>query len=139
MRSHPPNPVRVLFVDDDPLIREAFAVYMSSSEDVTLVGTASDGLDALHQVYALRPNVVLMDISMPKMSGIEATKMVVKEFSDVKVVIFSGQVGWEYMRLARAAGASGFLTKGCLPTDIIDAIRRVNAGGTAWTINGDSH
>jgi DNA-binding NarL/FixJ family response regulator len=121
-------PVRVLLVDDDDLMRAGLEAVLSSDATVDVVGEASDGRRALEQVRAHRPDVVLMDIRMPDLDGIAATREVVAAFPSAKVVILTTFEQDDYIFGALNAGASGFLLKRTSPEALIAAIHTVAAG-----------
>jgi DNA-binding NarL/FixJ family response regulator len=120
--------VRVLLVDDDDLMRAGLAAVLSSDKTVDVVGEASDGRRVLEQVRALGPDVVLMDVRMPDLDGIAATREVVAAFPEAKVVILTTFEQDDYIFGALNAGASGFLLKRTSPEDLIAAIHTVAAG-----------
>ncbi|NCT91181.1 response regulator transcription factor [Cellulomonas sp. APG4] len=119
---------RVLLVDDQALLRMGFRLVLEAEEDLEVVGEASDGRSALDQVRALEPDVVLMDVRMPGVNGIEATERVVTERPDTKVLILTTFDLDEYAFAALRAGASGFLLKDTRPADLVAAIRTVASG-----------
>jgi RNA polymerase sigma factor (sigma-70 family) len=121
-------PVRVLLVDDDDLMRAGLEAVLSSDATVDVVGEASDGRRALEQVRAHRPDVVLMDVRMPDLDGIAATREVVAAFPGAKVVILTTFEQDDYIFGALNAGASGFLLKRTSPEELIAAIHTVAAG-----------
>lgn len=123
------SPIRVLLVDDQPLLLSGFALILSTEPDIVVVGQVTDGLQAIAAVREQRPDVVLMDVQMPVLDGIEATRVVVGE-SDAKVVILTTFDSDDYLFDALRAGASGFLLKNAETDDLLDAIRAV-AGGHA--------
>jgi DNA-binding NarL/FixJ family response regulator len=120
--------VRVLLVDDDDLMRAGLAAVLSSDKTIDVVGEASDGRRALEQVRALAPDVVLMDVRMPDLDGIAATRDVVAAFPEAKVVILTTFEQDDYIFGALNAGASGFLLKRTSPEELIAAIHTVAAG-----------
>ena len=120
-------PVRVLLVDDQKLVRSGFAMILSVEPDVEVVGEAADGAQALEQVRALRPDVVLMDVQMPVMDGIEATRRVVAD-DLAKVLVLTTFDDDAYVDDALRAGASGFLLKNSDADRLVDAVRTVAAG-----------
>ena len=120
--------VRVLIVDDDHLMRAGLRAVLSSDESVQVVGEAADGRAAAHRVRSLRPQVVLMDVRMPDVDGIRATREVLAAAPDVKVMILTTFEQDDYIFGALAAGASGFLLKRTSPEELIEAIRVVAAG-----------
>ncbi len=122
--------IRVLIVDDQPLIRQAVADILAGQGDVVVAGQAVDGADAVAQARALRPDVVVMDIRMPQMDGIEATAAIcaTDDLADAKVLILTTFEEDEYLVAALRAGASGFIGKGSEPDEIVRAVRAVHAG-----------
>jgi DNA-binding NarL/FixJ family response regulator len=122
--------VRVLLVDDQPMLRTGFRLIFASEPDIEVIGEAGDGEVALTQVAALRPDVVLMDIRMPRMDGVEATRRIVAEHAShgVRVLILTTYDLDEYVVEALRAGASGFLLKDSPAEDLVDAVRIVHRG-----------
>jgi DNA-binding NarL/FixJ family response regulator len=120
--------VRVLIVDDDDLMRAGLRGVLSSDEGIELVGEASDGREAAYRVRLTRPEVVLMDVRMPDLDGISATREVLAAFPDVKVVILTTFEQDDYIFGALNAGASGFLLKRTRPEELIAAIHTIAAG-----------
>jgi DNA-binding NarL/FixJ family response regulator len=118
----------VLLVDDQPLLRTGFRMILSSTPDITVVGDASDGAAAVRAVETLRPDVVLMDVRMPGMDGIEATRRIVGSGSDSRVLILTTFDLDEYAFAGLQAGASGFLLKDVPPIELMGAIRAVASG-----------
>jgi DNA-binding NarL/FixJ family response regulator len=122
------TPVRVLLVDDDDLMRAGLMAVLSSDETIEVVGEASDGHAAVERATALRPDVVLMDVRMPSLDGIAATREVLAVSPDVRVVILTTFEQDDYIFGALSAGASGFLLKRTRPEDLIAAIHTIAAG-----------
>ncbi|MBC7292124.1 MAG: response regulator transcription factor, partial [Actinotalea sp.] len=122
------GPVRVLLVDDQALLRMGFALVLDAEDDLEVVGEAADGAAALRQVAALRPDVVLMDVRMPGMNGIEATERVVAEHPSTRVLVLTTFDLDEYAFAALRAGAAGFLLKDARPAELVAAIRAVASG-----------
>ncbi|PYC68217.1 DNA-binding response regulator [Streptomyces tateyamensis] len=120
--------VRVLLVDDQPLLRVAFTLVLDSQPDLEVVGEAEDGAAAVRLVAEHTPDVVLMDVRMPGMDGIEATKRIVDQSPDTKVLIMTTFDLDEYAFAGLRAGASGFLLKNAQPAELLSAIRSVAAG-----------
>ena len=120
--------IRVLVADDQPLMRAAFEMTLRSEQDIDLVGEASDGLEAVEQARRLRPDVVLMDVRMPGLDGVEATRILAAEDRTTKILILTTFDIDEYVIEAIRAGASGFLLKDVRPTELIEAIRIVARG-----------
>jgi DNA-binding NarL/FixJ family response regulator len=122
------TPVRVLLVDDDALMRAGLDAILSSDDAVEVVGEASDGRAAVESVRQLRPDVVLMDVRMPGLDGIAATREVVALAPDTRVVILTTFEDDDYIFGALTAGASGFLLKRTSPEELLAAISAVAAG-----------
>lgn len=119
--------IRVLLVDDQPLLRTGFRMILEAEQDLAVVGEAGDGLQALDQVRALQPDVVLMDIRMPRMDGVEATRQITGPGRDgpAKVLVLTTFDLDEYVVEALRAGASGFLLKDAPANELVQAIRVV--------------
>ena len=126
----PHAPIKVLLVDDQGLVRSGFKVLLDTEDDITVVGEATDGVEAVEQARATRPDVVLMDIRMPKLDGIQATSRIVKTpgLEKVRVLILTTYDTDAYVFEALQTGASGFLLKDAGPADLLHAIRVVAAG-----------
>jgi DNA-binding NarL/FixJ family response regulator len=122
------HPVRVLIVEDDALMRAGLRGVLSGDPAIEVVGEASDGREVLHRTRLLSPDIVLMDIRMPDLDGIAATRDVLAAFPDVKVVILTTFEHDDYIFGALRAGASGFLLKRTRPEDLLAAIHTVAAG-----------
>ncbi|MGY1696064.1 response regulator [Geodermatophilus sp. SYSU D00814] len=120
--------IRVLLVDDQPLLRTGFRLILQSEPDVEVVGEAGDGEVALSQVRALRPDVVLMDIRMPRMDGVEATRRLAELPDPPRVLVLTTYDLDEYVVDSLRAGASGFLLKDVPAEDLVDAVRVVHRG-----------
>ena len=122
------DPIRVLIVDDQQLIRMGFRLVLEAAAGVDVVGEAADGVEALDAVRRLRPDVVLMDVRMPRMDGLEATRLIAAEHPSVRIVVLTTFDLDEYAFAALRAGASGFLLKDAHPHELIGAIRAAYAG-----------
>ena len=122
--------IRVLLADDQTLVRSGFRVLLDHTEDVEVVGEVSNGAEALERVRALRPDIVLMDIRMPVMDGLEAARRIGSdaELAGVRVIMLTTFDLDEYVFEALHAGASGFLLKDVEPDDLRDAVRVVARG-----------
>jgi DNA-binding NarL/FixJ family response regulator len=120
--------VRVLIVDDDALMRAGLRGVLSGDPGIEVIGEAGDGRDAVHRTRLLTPDIVLMDIRMPDLDGIAATRDVLADFPAVKVMILTTFEQDDYIFGALSAGASGFLLKRTKPEDLIAAIHTVAAG-----------
>ncbi|MBE1487401.1 DNA-binding NarL/FixJ family response regulator [Plantactinospora soyae] len=123
-----PLPVRVLIVDDDALVRAGLSMILGGVPDLRVVGEVSDGAEVLPAVEAYHPDVVLMDIRMPRMDGLAATEALRRTPQPPEVLILTTFDVDEYVLRALRAGASGFLLKDTPPAEIVQAIRRVAAG-----------
>ena len=121
-------PVRVLLVDDDALVRAGLSMILGSAPDLLVVGEAADGADAVAAVRAHRPDVVLMDVRMPRVDGLAATAAVTALERPPRVVVLTTFGLDEYVFRALEAGASGFLLKDTPPRDLVDAVRVVARG-----------
>lgn len=128
----PMRPTRVLIVDDQELVRRGFAALVDAEDDLEVVGEAANGSAAIDQAHATAPDVVLMDIRMPEMDGIEATQRITADdrLEGVRVLVLTTFDLDQYVYAALRAGASGFLLKDTAPRGLLDAIRTV-AGGDA--------
>ena len=122
--------IRVLIVDDQPLLRHSLALLLGLGDDIAVVGQAADGAEGLVSARELRPDVVLMDIRMPKLDGIAATRAITDDpaLADCRVLVLTMFDLDEYVFEALAAGASGFLLKDAEPNVLLDAVRRTAAG-----------
>lgn len=120
--------IRVLVVDDDPLVRAGLSMILGAVPGYTLVGEAADGTEVVAAVDASAPDVVLMDIRMPKLDGLAATELLRARPQPPEVIVLTTFHADEYVLRALRAGASGFLLKDTAPTDILNAITRVAAG-----------
>ncbi|MFD0898805.1 response regulator transcription factor [Actinomadura sediminis] len=122
------GPIRVVLVDDQELVRTGFAMVLDAQPDIEVVGEAGDGVRALELLRATRADVVLMDVRMPRMDGIEATRRIVAGGERPKVVILTTFDLDEYAFAAIKAGAGGFLLKDAGPAHLIEAIKAVHSG-----------
>ena len=122
------GPISVVLADDQALMRMGFRMVLEAEEDINVVGEASDGTAALAQAKALHPDVILMDVRMPGMNGIEATELIARECPGTRVLILTTFDLDEYAFAGLRAGASGFLLKDTRPTELAEAIRTVASG-----------
>lgn len=122
--------IRVLLVDDHAILREGIRALLAISKDIDVVGEAGDGQQAIEQVQELLPDVVLMDIAMPGLDGLEATRRIKDRFKNVKVLILTQHENREYVFPILKAGADGYVLKKAAGTELISAIRAVHEGGT---------
>ncbi len=120
--------ISVLLVDDQELMRMAFRMVIESQPDLEVAGEAATGAEALARTSELNPDVVLMDVRMPGLDGVEATRRIVASGSDARVIILTTFDLDEYVYAALRAGASGFLLKDAQPADLLSAVRAVGRG-----------
>ena len=120
--------IRVLVVDDQALVRGGFRMILDAQKDIEVVAEAGDGREALQKARELRPDVVLMDIRMPELDGLEATRRLLGEDGSTRVLILTTFDADEYVYEAMKAGASGFLLKDVRPEQLAEAVRVVAAG-----------
>jgi two-component system response regulator NreC len=120
--------IRVLIVDDHEIVRSGLRMMLSAQEGITIVGEAEDGRQALELVEELRPDVVLMDLTMPDMSGVEATRHIVERWPESKVLALTIHEDEAYFFKMLDAGALGYVPKRAAPIDLLHAIEVVNEG-----------
>jgi DNA-binding NarL/FixJ family response regulator len=118
-----PQPIRILLVDDNMLIRQSLLQVLGLHSDIEVVGQASDGLEAIELTRQLQSHVILMDIDMPRMNGIDATRAICSEFPDIRVIGFSSAEATEMETLMLRAGAACYLSKSEPCDQLIFAIR----------------
>jgi DNA-binding NarL/FixJ family response regulator len=122
------NPIRVLAVDDHPLLREGIAAVIAGQQDLVLVAEAANGREAIERFREHRPDITLMDLQMPEMSGIDAIVAIRSEFPGARIVVLTTYTGDAQAIRAFQAGASGYLLKSMLRKELLDTIRTVYAG-----------
>jgi len=128
------TPITVLLADDHPIVREGLRAYLASQRSLSVVGEACDGMDVLDKVGALAPDIVLMDIAMPRLNGIETTRHLQGIRSAAKVLILSLHEEREYLLESFRAGARGYILKDSAPSDVTRAIEAVHAGDPFYTV-----
>jgi DNA-binding NarL/FixJ family response regulator len=122
------RPIRVVLVDDDPLVRAGLRLLLGGASQLEIVGEAGDGAEGLAVIDRVRPDVVLMDIRMPRMDGLAATQRLAERADPPKVIVLTTFDADEYVVRALAHGATGFLLKDTSPPAIVEAIEKVAAG-----------
>src|SRR5215467_86302 len=123
-----PTPIRVLTVDDHALIREGIAALVGNQKDMSLVGEASNGREAIEQFRLHRPDVTLLDLQMPEMNGIDALIAIRGEFPGARIIMLTTYAGDVLCKRAMQAGAQAYILKGNVRKDLVDTIRAVRAG-----------
>ena len=122
------SPIRILTVDDHPMLREGIAALLGSETDMALVAEARDGREAIEQFQTHRPDVTLMDLQMPVMSGNDAIRVIRKDFPDARIIVLTTYTGDARTVQAFKAGASGYLLKNEMRKELAATIRSVHAG-----------
>jgi NarL family two-component system response regulator LiaR len=122
--------IKVMIVDDHGIVRQGLKTYLDLVEDITIVAEAENGLDALEKVKQSNPDIVLMDLVMPEMDGIEATQKICGSYPGVKVIVLTSFTEDEQVFSAIKAGAVGYLLKDISPPDLAKAIQAVHSGET---------
>jgi len=121
-------PVSVFVADDHAIVRDGLCALLRTHPDIDIVGTAASGSDALEQVKRLRPRVVILDISMPDLDGIEVARQIGQALPDTAILMLSMHSGTHYVVQALEAGARGYLLKESASAEIVDAVRAVDGG-----------
>ena len=122
--------IRVLVADDQSMVRAGFRMLLAGEEDIDVVAEASNGLEAVEKADRFRPDVILMDIRMPELDGLEATRRILATDGGARILILTTFDLDEYVYEALRAGASGFLLKDVQPAQLVDAIRVVARGAS---------
>ena len=122
------GPIRILITDDHAIVRKGLAMLLATERDMKVVGEAPDGQEAVEKTASLRPDVVLMDLVMPRMDGIEATRKITEAHPEVKVLVLTSFAADDKVFPAVKAGALGYLLKDSSPEELVEAIRRVHRG-----------
>ena len=127
MRAEPGS-IRIVAVDDHPLVRRGIATLVAGESDMSLVGEASNGREAVQQFRALHPDVTLMDIQMPEMNGLDALIAIRNEFPEARIIVLTTYTGDVQVLRALKAGARAYLLKNSLHKELLETIRAVHAG-----------
>ena len=122
------NRIRVLLADDHTILRDGIRALLVDQADIEVIGEAEDGLSTVKMVGKLKPDVVIMDIAMPLLNGLEATRQIQRDYPQVKVLILTMHENEEYIRQVLAAGALGYVLKDAAAHDLLGAIRAVHRG-----------
>lgn len=125
---NPIKPISVFIVDDHPLFRQGLASILDGEPDIVLAGEASTGREALFACRRLQPDVIVMDIQMPEINGIEATALILREFPGTRIIILTTYEGDVHALRALKAGAAGYMLKSMVRKELLDTIRNVHAG-----------
>jgi DNA-binding NarL/FixJ family response regulator len=120
--------IRVLLADDHTILRDGIRALLDDEDDMEVIGEAEDGQSTVKMVAQLQPDVVVMDIAMPLLNGLEATRQIQRDYPQVKVLILTMHENEEYIRQVLAAGALGYVLKDAAARDLLGAIRAVNRG-----------
>ncbi len=124
----PANSIRVLLVDDHEMVRKGLGVFLTAFDDLELVGEAMDGVEALNMCRKLNPDVILMDLLMPEMGGIEATRTILKQYPQMRIVAMTSYEEEHLVQDALESGAIGFMLKNSSIDDLANAIRNAYSG-----------
>jgi DNA-binding NarL/FixJ family response regulator len=122
------NKISILLVDDHSLVRRGFRRLLEDARDITVVGEASDGAEAVRLAEQLRPQVIVMDCALPGMSGLDATRRILQKLPDTAILMLSMHSEDTWVHQAMAAGARGYILKSAVDMELVTAIRRVVAG-----------
>ncbi|UCH59422.1 MAG: response regulator transcription factor [Anaerolineales bacterium] len=120
--------IRILLADDHTIVREGIRSLLEDEEDMSVVGEAEDGHTAIRITHQLKPDVILMDIAMPLLNGLEATRRIKEDYPEAKVLILTMHENEEYIRQVLASGAMGYILKDAAARDLLGAIRTVHKG-----------
>jgi len=120
--------IRILIADDHPIVRQGLATVLNQEEDLEVVGLAENGLEAVARARELRPDIILMDLQMPEMDGVEAIHKIKEEAPDIGIIILTTYDADDYIFRGIEAGARGYLLKDSPPEEVLKAIRTVDKG-----------
>lgn len=133
MSDKPDPPLQVLLAEDHTIVREGLRALLEGQPDIVVAAEATDGQSAVEQALRLTPQVVVMDLAMPGMGGVEATRQIREQCPDTRVLVLSMHESEEHVRPALRAGASGYLLKGSGLSDLVKAIREVARGNAFFS------
>ncbi|MBU1370296.1 MAG: response regulator transcription factor [Bacteroidetes bacterium] len=122
------NKIKILIADDHQLFREGLVTLLTDSDQIEVVGQAENGIDAIDKADKLKPDIIIMDIGMPTLNGIEATKIIKKNQPEVKIIALSMHAEKSYIKQMLGAGAKGYVQKNCAIQKLIEGIHTVNSG-----------
>ena len=122
------NEIKVILVDDHDIVRDGLKVLLMNLPDIKVIGEVSTGIELFYLLLTCKPDVILMDITLPKMSGIVITEKLISEYPDIKVIMLTASVNEKSISDSFKAGAMGYLPKSIKPEELIEAIREVNKG-----------
>lgn len=122
--------INILLADDHPLVQDGLRIRFDEIEDINVIGVASDGEELLEKVKLLKPDLVITDISMPKMNGLKVTHLLSKEYPEIKVLILTMHDNKEYIQNAIDSGAKGYILKDKPAAEMIEAVRTIHQGNT---------
>lgn len=125
--------IRVLLIDDNPYFHDAVTTILDTVDDILLVGRGNDGSEALRLCFELKPDLVLMDVVMPVMSGLEATHQIHQRFPHIKILVLSSVHDDDNVRKMLLKGAGGYVLKGSLASDLVNTIRAVHSGKAVFS------
>ena len=123
-----PQKIRILLADDHSVVRQGFKLLLGQQPDVEVIGEAGDGAEAVRKALELKPSVIIMDIAMPNLNGVEATRRIMEANPDARILILSMHKDAVYVRETLRAGAKGYLLKEAIDHDLMRAVRAVAAG-----------
>ncbi len=126
------HPIRVVLADDHPVMRAGIRSLLAAKKDIRVLGEANNGLEAVELVNSLKPDVLILDIEMPLMDGIEASSVLHQGNSETRILVLSSYAEKDYIRLVLEQGVSGYLIKDEAPRRIVEAVRRVANGEKGW-------
>jgi len=130
MGKQPMNPINIMLVEDEQVVRRGLVHLLNFEPDIEVIAEAGDGREAIRKANALKPDVVVMDISMPGLNGIEATRQIRQQHPDVEVVVLTNHPDEEYVFKLLKVGAMGYVLKTAAPEDLVNAVRSVLRGET---------